>query len=115
MVGRSVGRFGAAGLRLIGPGRRVYVCGDERRVCSLTVRSCCCGSADGEHRAAFAPPDHTDRPGAELRTAGEAGPCVGLQPGQRGPGVPRTGQAVVQGEQHQKPPEQGLLITDHHA
>lgn len=34
--------------------------------------TCSCGGGDGEYRGVRDPPDHPDRPGAELRTAGEA-------------------------------------------
>lgn len=72
---------------------------------------CSCARGDGEHRGVLPASDHSDREGAELGAPGKGRCCLG----ERRQTFPRTGEAVVQGEQRQESAHQGLSVADHHA
>lgn len=66
---------------------------------------------DGEHRGVVPASDHSNREGAERGAPGEERRCLG----ERRQAFPRTGEAVVQGEQRQESAHQRLSVADHHA
>lgn len=72
---------------------------------------CSCARGDGEHRGVVPASDHSDREGAERGAPGEGRRCLG----ERRQAFPRTGEAVVQGEQRQESAHQRLSVADHHA